>query len=78
MTMSEEARKAKRAAMRRVTLQLVLGVLVLHAAALAIYKIAGVADWPVRNQRIYTGVWTGATALVVVLLLKRVRVVRYS
>ena len=64
--------------MRRVTLQLVGGVAALHVAVLAIYFVASVADWSVRNQRIFTGAWTGATALVVVLLLKRVRRVRYS
>lgn len=64
--------------MRRATLQLVGGVAALHATALAIYFVAGVAGWSVMNQRIFAGVWTGATALVVVLLLKRVRKVRYS
>lgn len=64
--------------MRRAVMQLVGGVALLHAVALSIYYFGGVTTWSVTNQRIFTGVWTGATALVVVTLLKRVRRVRYS
>lgn len=69
---------AKRAAMRRAVMQLVGGVALLHAVALSIYFFGSVTEWSARNQRFFTGIWTGATALVVVTLLKRVRRVRYS
>ena len=69
---------ARRAALRTATLQLVLGVVALDAVALAIYYFGGVAHGSTQAKQIFTGAWTGATALVVVLLLKRVRRVRYS
>ena len=72
-----EARIAKRAAMRRATLHLVLGVMALDAVAILVWYFA-IAHTPERTKSIYVGVWTVSTAIVVALLLKRVRKVRYE
>ena len=74
---STEARLAKRAAMRRATLQLVLGVGILDAVAIGAWYLA-VAHAPERSRTIFVGVWTVATAFVVAILLKRVRKARYA
>ena len=76
-TGSSDARIAKRAAMRRATLHLVLGVMALDAVAILVWYLA-IAHAPERTKSIYVGVWTVSTAIVVALLLKRVRKVRYE
>jgi hypothetical protein len=58
------------------TLQLVLGVVVLDAVALGIYYLAGIAHAPERTRTIFAVTWTLATAVVVAVLLKRVRALR--
>jgi Kef-type K+ transport system membrane component KefB len=75
--MTSDARTAKRAAMRRATLQLVLGVVVLDAVALLVYYLA-IAHAPQRTRMLFVGVWTVATAVLVVVLLKRVRKARFG
>ena len=72
-----DARRAKRVAMRRATLQLILGVGLLDAIAMLGYY-AAVVHAPDRTKMIFTGVWTVLTALVVAVLLKRVRRVRQN
>ncbi len=71
------ARKAKRAEMRRATLELVFAVLALDAVAIATWFLVVVhaAD---RTKSIYVGAWTIATAFVVAIFLKRVRTVRHA
>ena len=70
-----ETRLAKRAAMRRATLHLVLGVGLLDSIAMLGYY-AAIVHAPERSKMIFAGVWTVLTALVVAVLLKRVRRVR--
>ena len=72
-----DARTAKRAALRRATLHLVLGVVALDAVAMLVYYLAVVHATPTARL-LFVGLWTVATALVVVVLLKRVRKVRFG
>jgi hypothetical protein len=69
----DDPRPTKRAAMRRATLHLVLGVVALDAVALAIYRFGGIEHDVPRTRTIFTAVWMVATAVVVGLLLRRVR-----
>lgn len=71
-----DPRAVKRAALRRAAMQLVLGVMALHAAALAIYYLADISQSSARMQTTFTTVWTMSTAAVVALLLRRVRLIR--
>jgi hypothetical protein len=73
---SEDSRAERRAALRRATLHLVAGVVLLDAVALGLYYLAGFQYAPERTRTIFSLVWTFATALVVAVLLKRVRAVR--
>jgi hypothetical protein len=66
----------RRAALRRTTLQLVLGVVLLDAVAIGIYYLADMAHRPSRTQTIFVVIWTAATAITVAVLLKRVRLAR--
>ena len=72
---TSEARLAKRAAMRLATLHLVLGVALLDTIAMLGYY-AAIVHAPERTRMIFAVVWTVLTALVVAVLLKRVRRVR--
>lgn len=72
---ANDAQRAKRVAMRRATLQLILGVGLLDSIAMLGYY-AAIVHAPDRTKMIFTGVWTVLTALVVAVLLKRVRRVR--
>ena len=73
---STDPRAVKRAALRRAALQLVLGVMAVHAVALAIYYLADIPATSARTQTWFTTVWTMCTAAAVALLLRRVRVIR--
>ena len=66
----------RKAAMRRTTLQLVLGVVLLDAVAIGIYYLADLAHRPARTQTIFVVIWTAATAVTVAVLLRRVRMAR--
>ena len=71
------ARVQRRAAMRRATLQLVLGVVLLDAVAMVCYYVAVVhASYQVKM--IFTWTWTVLTAITVGLLLTRVRKARHG
>ena len=72
-----DARIEKRAAMRRATLQLVFGVVLLDAVAMLCYY-AAVVHASNQVKMIFTGVWTVLTAVTVALLLKRVRRARHG
>ena len=74
---SEDPRAARRAELRRTTLHLVLGVVALDAVAMGIYYLAGIGHAHERTRTIFVVTWTLATALVVAVLLKRVRAARY-
>ena len=75
--MMSEGLKAKRAAMRRALLQLVLGVGLLHGAAILMWY-AAIVHAPARTKNIYVWIWLIATAFVVAFLLKRVRSLRHA
>jgi hypothetical protein len=62
--------------MRRTTLQLVLGVVLLDAVAIGIYYLTDMAHRPQQTQTIFVVVWTAATAVTVAVLLRRVRLAR--
>jgi len=62
--------------MRRTTLQLVLGVVLLDAVAIGIYELADIAHRPRQSQIVFVAVWTAATAITVAVLLRRVRLAR--
>lgn len=74
----EDVRAARRSALRRATLQLVLGVAVLDTLALAVYFVGGIEHAAGRTRQIFTVVWLVATVLVVAVLLKRVRAIRFA
>jgi hypothetical protein len=73
---SSDPRAERRAALRKTTLQLVVGVVALDAVALGIYYGAGIGHASVKTQNTFAITWTVATAIVVALLLRRVRAVR--
>jgi hypothetical protein len=71
-----EPRAVRRAALREATLRLVIGVVLLDAVVLALYYLAGIAHAPPRTRMIFSVTWTVATAIVVAILLRRVRAAR--
>ncbi len=66
----------RRLAMRKAVFQLVLGVIVLDAAALGVYYFGGIERGTTQAKQIFTGVWVVATAITVAFLLRRVRLIR--
>jgi len=62
--------------MRRTTLHLVLGVVLLDAVAIGAYYLSDMAHRPQGTQTIFVVVWTAATAITVAFLLRRVRLAR--
>jgi hypothetical protein len=62
--------------MRKAVAQLIGGILLLDAVALAIWYGAGIAHARYSTRMTFTIVWTIATALTVAFLLRRVRVIR--
>ena len=74
----DDPRAARRAALRKATLQLVAGVVVLDAVALAAWYGGGVSHAAAQTRTIFTVVWLVATAVTVAVLLRRVRAVRFG
>lgn len=66
----------RKAALRRTTLHLVLGVVLLDALAIGIYYLTDMARRPQQTQTIFVVIWTAATAVTVAVLLRRVRMAR--
>ena len=66
----------RKAAIRRATLHLVLGVVLLDAVAIGIYHLADMVHQSQQTQIIFVAVWTAATAVTVAVLLRRVRLAR--
>lgn len=66
----------RKAALRRTTLHLVLGVVLLDAVAIGLYYLTDMAHRPQQTQTIFVVIWTAATAVTVALLLRRVRMAR--
>ena len=73
-----DPRAPQRTALRRAVLQLVMGVVLLDAVAMAIFYGAGIVHGPSRTRTIFIIVWSIATALLVGVLLRRVRQVRWA
>jgi hypothetical protein len=74
---TEETRLAKRTAMRRATLQLIIGVGILDTVAMGVFYMF-FKDAPSDRRIVFTVVWTIITALVVMVLLRRVRKARFA
>ena len=72
-----DARNAKRAAMRRATLTLVIAVGVLDTLAMVGYYFL-IVHAPPQTKMLFTGLWTVATVIVVMILLRRVRKARFA
>ena len=74
---TDDPRAERRAALRRATLHLVLGVVILDAVALGLFYALGIPHAPERTRTIFVALWTFATAITVAFLLRRVRQARY-
>jgi hypothetical protein len=75
---ADDPRAVRRAALRKATLQLVLGVVALDALALGIYYLGGIEHGSTPTKQIFSGVWLVATAVTVAVLLRRVRTIRFN
>jgi hypothetical protein len=73
-----DPRAPQRVALRRAVLQLVMSVVLLDAAAMAIFYGADFAHGPSRTRNIFLIAWSIVTALLVGILLRRVRKVRWE
>jgi hypothetical protein len=73
-----DPRAPQRAALRRAVLSLVAGVIVLDAVAMSIFYLTGIAHGPERVRWFFVIAWSIATAVVVMVLLRRVRRVRFA
>jgi heme/copper-type cytochrome/quinol oxidase subunit 4 len=76
-SLNSEALTAKRAAMRRATLHLVLGVAVLDTVAMIGYYFLIMHAQP-KTKVLFTGIWTVLTVIVVMVFLRRVRRARFG
>jgi len=59
-------------------LQLVMGVVLLDAVAMTVFYGAGIVHSPTRTRNIYLIAWSILTALLVGVMLRRVRKVRWE
>ena len=59
-------------------LNLVIGVVILDAIAMSIFYLTGIVHGPERTRWYFVIGWSIATAVVVAVLLRRVRRVRFS
>ncbi len=73
-----DPRAPQRAALRRAVLNLVIAVVVLDAIAMAIFYLTGIVHGPERTRWLFVIAWSIATAIVVAVLLRRVRAVRLA
>jgi hypothetical protein len=73
-----DPRAPQRNALRRAVLQLVMAVVLLDAVAMTVYYGAGIAHAPTRTRNVFLIAWSVATAVVVLILLRRVRRVRWE
>ena len=73
-----DPRAPQRAALRRAVLNLVASVILLDAVAMSIFYFAGIAHGPERTRWYFVIAWSIATAVVVMVLLRRVRRVRFQ
>ena len=73
-----DPRAPQRNALRRAVLRLVMAVVLLDAVAMTIFYGAGLAHAASRTRNAYLVGWSIATAIVVGVLLRRVRKVRWE
>ena len=73
-----DPRAPQRNALRRAVLQLVMGVVLLDAVAMTIFYGVDIAHGPTRTRTIFLIGWSIVTAILVGILLRRVRKVRWE
>lgn len=64
--------------MRRIVIRLVVGVVLVHALALALRSLLEIEHATPRSQQLFTGAWMVAILFVVVPSLKALRTARRS
>jgi hypothetical protein len=73
-----DPRAQQRNALRRAVLQLVMAVVLLDAVAMTIFYGADFAHGPTRTRNLFLIGWSIVTAVLVGILLRRVRKVRWE
>ena len=73
-----DPRAPQRNALRRAVLQLVMAVVLLDAVAMTVFYGAGIAHAPTRTRNVFLIAWSIVTAMLVLVLLRRVRKVRWE
>ena len=73
-----DPRAPQRNALRRAVLQLVMAVVLLDAVAMTVFYGAGVVHGATRTRNVYLIGWSVVTALLVGVMLRRVRKVRWE
>ena len=73
-----DPRASQRAALRRAVLNLVASVIVLDAVAMSIFYFGGFARGPERPRWLFVIGWSIATAIVVMVMLRKVRQIRFA
>ena len=73
-----DPRAPQRDALRRAVLKLVMSVVLLDAVAMVIFYGAGIVNGPSRTRNVFLIGWSVATAIVVGVMLRRVRTVRWE
>ena len=73
-----DPRAPQRNALRRAVLRLVVSVVMLDAVAMTIYYGAGLAHGPARTRNVFLIGWSVVTAILVGVMLRRVRKVRWE
>ena len=73
-----DPRAPQRNALRRAVLQLVMSVVLLDAVAMAVFYGADLAHGPTRTRNVFLIGWSVATAILVLVMLRRVRKVRWE
>jgi hypothetical protein len=73
-----DPRASQRNALRRAVLNLVGAVIVFHTVVASIFYLTGIAHGPERIRWLFVIAWSIATAIVVMVLLRRVRRVRFQ
>ncbi len=62
--------------LRRHLMHMMIGVLAVHAIAIALYYALGVEQRPPTFRKVFTGIWMVATLPVVIVGLTRIRATR--
>ena len=73
-----DPRAPQRDALRRAVLKLVMSVVLLDAVAMAIFYGAGIVHGAARTRNLFLIAWSVMTAILVGILLRQVRKVRWE